>query len=98
MPIIKDLFVDLTPFWDKYVKIKPYLIPGTAEPEREFSQAPDRRDELGNSIDCILCACCYSACSMTASDDDYIGPAALLKAQRFSLIVEIPEPTNGLPS
>lgn len=83
LKVIKDLVVEMGPFWDKYKEIKPYLIPGSALPEKEFSQSTDDRERLTTIIDCILCGCCYSACPVVGTDPNYIGPAAATKAMRF---------------
>lgn len=83
LPIFKDLFVDFKPFWDKYKYIKPYLIPGNTADETERLQTQDDRKKIDLIIDCILCSSCYSSCTMTATHKDYLGPAALLKVNRF---------------
>lgn len=83
LPVMKDLFVDMAPFWQKYKYIKPYLIPGDDPGEKERLQTPDERSRLDVIIDCILCAACYGSCTVNNYDDGYLGPAALLKAQRF---------------
>jgi succinate dehydrogenase / fumarate reductase iron-sulfur subunit len=85
MPIIKDLMVDLAPFWEKYEEIKPYLMSGGAPPEKERMQSRDERSKLTGIVDCILCGCCHSSCAMTGTDPEYLGPAALAKAARFIL-------------
>lgn len=85
LPIIRDLVVDMASFWAKYDRILPFLVTGSPPPEKEISQSMDDRALIGNSIDCILCACCFSSCTMTATDPDYLGPAALLKMNRFIL-------------
>jgi succinate dehydrogenase / fumarate reductase iron-sulfur subunit len=81
--VIKDLVVDMTPFWDKYEKVRPYLITLTQNPERERLQSVEDRKKIDEYIDCILCACCYSSCSLDWWNKDYLGPAALAKAYRF---------------
>jgi len=84
MPIHKDLFVDMKPFWEKYEHIKPYLIPGKSAPTSgEQIQSPDERTRIDVLIDCILCACCHSSCPITASHEKYLGPMALLNMDRF---------------
>lgn len=83
MPVIKDLFVDMTKFWKHYKEIRPYLIPGSPPPEKERHQSIDQRKKLDGLIDCILCGSCYAACDVAGTDSDYKGPAALLKANRF---------------
>jgi succinate dehydrogenase / fumarate reductase, iron-sulfur subunit len=84
LPVIRDLFVDMDPFWEKYEYMKPYLMPGDAvSPERERFQTADDRMKLNGLVECILCLCCHASCTVTMTDPNYIGPAALLKADRF---------------
>jgi succinate dehydrogenase / fumarate reductase iron-sulfur subunit len=83
LPIVRDLVVDMAPFWAHYKKILPYLMPGNPPPEKERLQTPSDRDKLDGLIDCILCASCHASCPMTQSDESYLGPAALAKANRF---------------
>ena len=83
LTVIKDLVVDMTPFWDKYEKVRPYLITLSKDPEKERLQSIADRKKIDEFIDCILCACCYSSCSLDWWDKDYLGPAALAKAYRF---------------
>lgn len=84
MTILKDLIVDVKPFWEKYEHIKPYLIPGKSLPVTgEQVQSPDERGEIDMLIDCILCACCHSSCPVTASHEKYLGPMAFLNMNRF---------------
>jgi succinate dehydrogenase / fumarate reductase iron-sulfur subunit len=84
LPIIRDLFMDMNPFWEKYELIKPYLIPGDMlSPDRERLQTPDDRQKLNGLIECILCLCCHASCTLTMTDPEYLGPAALLKMNRF---------------
>ena len=84
MPVVRDLVVDLTEFWKQYHSIKPYLINDTPPPERERLQSPEERDRLDGLYECILCACCSSACpSFWWNPDKFVGPAGLLQAFRF---------------
>lgn len=83
LQVIKDMVVEMGPFWARLKEIKPYLIPASKPPEREFLQSTDDRERLTTVIDCILCAACYSACPVVGTDPDYTGPAALTKANRF---------------
>ena len=84
LPVIRDLIVDMTDFFKQYHSIKPYLINDTAPPERERLQSPQERDQLDGLYECILCACCSSACpSYWWNPDKYVGPAGLLQAYRF---------------
>ncbi|MFA7504639.1 MAG: succinate dehydrogenase iron-sulfur subunit [Burkholderiaceae bacterium] len=84
LPVIRDLIVDMTQFFDQYDSIKPYLINDTPPPEKERLQSPEQREELDGLYECILCACCTTACpSFWWNPDKYVGPAGLLQAYRF---------------
>ncbi|MFC1725205.1 succinate dehydrogenase/fumarate reductase iron-sulfur subunit [candidate division KSB1 bacterium] len=83
LPVIRDLFVDQTPFWKAYEYIKPYLMAGNPDPEKERAQNFDERKELDLIVDCILCSACYASCPVVDTDPKYLGPAALMKADRF---------------
>lgn len=81
--VFRDLVVDLDRFWEKYRKIKPYLIAKSEPTEKERLQNPEERGRLGNTADCILCANCHGSCAVTGTDSEYLGPSALLKIDRF---------------
>ena len=84
LPVIRDLIVDMTQFFKQYHSIKPYVINDDAPPERERLQSPAQRDELNGLYECILCACCSTACpSFWWNPDKFVGPAGLLQAYRF---------------
>jgi succinate dehydrogenase / fumarate reductase iron-sulfur subunit len=84
LPVVRDLFVDMTQFFAQYHSIRPYLINDTPPPERERLQSPLEREELDGLYECILCACCSTACpSFWWNPDKYVGPAGLLQAYRF---------------
>ncbi len=84
LPVIRDLIVDMTGFFQQYHSIKPWLVNDDPPPERERLQSPQARDELDGLYECILCACCSSACpSFWWNPDKYVGPAGLLQAYRF---------------
>lgn len=85
MEVIKDLVVDMTPFWRMYEKVKPWLIRQTADPEKEIEQSEEERSRIDQFVNCILCACCYGACPVIARDPEYLGPAAMAKLERFIL-------------
>jgi succinate dehydrogenase / fumarate reductase iron-sulfur subunit len=80
LPIIKDLVVDRTSFWEQYERVKPWLIPPAQLPEKEFRVSPEEVNALNNAETCIMCGACYSACTVVAGNKRYIGPHALLKA------------------
>lgn len=84
LPVIRDLIVDMTQFFNQYNSIKPYVIDERPMPSRERLQSPEDREELNGTIECILCACCSTACpSFWWNPDKFLGPAALLHAYRF---------------
>lgn len=85
MEIIKDLVVDMTPFWNMYEKVKPYLIRKSSDPDKEIPQTEEDRKKIDQYVNCILCASCYGACPVLARNPDYIGPAAFAKLERFML-------------
>jgi succinate dehydrogenase / fumarate reductase, iron-sulfur subunit len=85
LAIIKDLVVDMTPFWTMYEKVKPYLIRKSPDAEKEIPQTEEERKRIDQYVNCILCACCYGACPVLSRDPDYMGPAALAKLERFAL-------------
>jgi succinate dehydrogenase / fumarate reductase iron-sulfur subunit len=84
LPVVRDLIVDMTQFFNQYHSVKPYLINHDAPPERERLQSPAEREELNGLYECILCACCSTSCpSFWWNPDKYVGPAGLLQAYRF---------------
>jgi succinate dehydrogenase / fumarate reductase iron-sulfur subunit len=84
LPVVRDLVVDMTQFYNQYNKIKPYLINDTVAPEKERLQSPEERSKLDGLYECILCACCSTSCpSFWWNPDKFLGPAALLQAYRF---------------
>ena len=79
LPVIRDLIVDMSQFFKQYHSIKPYLVNDTPPPERERLQSPAEREELDGLYECILCACCSTACpSFWWNPDKFVGPAGLL--------------------
>lgn len=84
MPVIRDLVVDQTHFFDQYRHIQPWLINAAPAPATERLQSPEERARLDGLYECILCGCCTSGCpSWWWNPDKYLGPAVLLQAQRF---------------
>jgi succinate dehydrogenase / fumarate reductase iron-sulfur subunit len=80
LPIIKDLVVDRTKFWEQYLRVKPWLITPSEVPEKEYRISPEEVDALNKAETCIMCGACYSACTVVGTSDNYIGPHALLKS------------------
>ncbi len=82
LTVIKDLVVDMEKFWLHYEKIKPYLISNSTL-DKDNIVSPSERKKLDGLVECILCGLCFSACPVTSLNEDYYGPAALLKLERF---------------
>jgi succinate dehydrogenase / fumarate reductase iron-sulfur subunit len=82
--VIKDLIVDMEDFWEGYKSIRPYLVndetPGGG---RERLQSPEEREIFDDTTKCIMCAACTTACPITWTNPDWIGPAAIVNAHRF---------------
>ncbi|MCA9927220.1 MAG: succinate dehydrogenase iron-sulfur subunit [Anaerolineales bacterium] len=93
LPIIKDLVVDRSSFWEQYMRVKPWLVPPDNVPETEFRVSPEEVAALNNAEKCIMCGACYSACSVTALNKKYIGPHALLKA-----FLRVLDPRDSIPT
>ena len=83
MPVIKDLVVDMTPFWDKVRAVDPWLQPQGPEPEGEYIAPNEDMLHLAGVMDCIMCGACVSDCTVLEVDPNFLGPAALAKAYRF---------------
>ena len=83
MPVIKDLVVDMTPFWDKVKAVEPWLQPQGPEPEGEYIAPNEDMLHLAGVMDCIMCGACVSDCTVLEVDPNFLGPAALAKAYRF---------------
>ncbi|RUR13001.1 succinate dehydrogenase iron-sulfur subunit [Legionella sp. km772] len=83
-PVIRDLAVDMSQFYQQYERIEPYLQNDEAAPARERLQSPEERAQLDGLYECILCACCTSSCpSFWWNPEKFVGPAGLLQARRF---------------
>ena len=84
LPVIKDLVVDMGPFWEKFRAIKPYLDEGSGDaPVKEWRIQQEQLDQIMKEALCIQCGCCVSECNSMEADPDFLGPAALAKAARF---------------
>ncbi len=84
MAIIKDLLVDMDPFWEQYRSVKPFLVNDEIPPDgKERRQSPADRERYEDTSRCILCAACTTSCPVFWSDQSYVGPAAIVNAHRF---------------
>ena len=84
LPVVRDLVVDMSLFYNQYQKIKPFLQNEAPTGSQERLQSPEERAKLDGLYECILCACCSTSCpSFWWNPDKFIGPAGLLQAYRF---------------
>lgn len=81
--VLKDLIVDMEPFFDAYKAVRPYLLNDEPPPAAERLQSPEERELFDDSTKCILCAACTSSCPVFWVNGRYIGPAAIVNAHRF---------------
>jgi succinate dehydrogenase / fumarate reductase iron-sulfur subunit len=81
--VVKDMVVDMTQFFDSYKSIKPYLIADDAPAHTERRQSPEDRERFEDTTKCILCAACTTACPITWTNENFVGPAAIVNAHRF---------------
>ena len=84
LPVIRDLVIDMKQFYVQYEKIEPYMVNDSPAPQIERLQSQEERAKLDGLYECILCACCSTACpSFWWNPDKFIGPSGLLQAYRF---------------
>jgi succinate dehydrogenase / fumarate reductase iron-sulfur subunit len=83
LPVMKDLVVDMEPFFASYREIMPFLITSGNAPSAERLQSAEQRERFDDTTKCILCAACTSSCPVFWTDGQYFGPAAIVNAHRF---------------
>ncbi len=83
MRVIKDLIVDMEPFFDHYRSVRPYLINDEPPPAQERYQSVEQRARFDDTTKCILCAACTTSCPSFWASEQYVGPAAMVQAHRF---------------
>jgi succinate dehydrogenase / fumarate reductase iron-sulfur subunit len=83
MRVIKDLIVDMEPFFEHYRSVLPFFINDEEPPEKERLQSIDERERFDDTTKCILCACCTTSCPSFWANEKYLGPAAIVAAHRF---------------
>jgi len=83
LPVIKDLVVDMEPFFAQYRSVLPYLVNTDDPGYKERHQSPEDRERFDDTTKCILCACCTTSCPVYWGNSDYVGPAAIVNAHRF---------------
>lgn len=81
--VIKDMIVDMEPFFEHFRSVLPYFINNDPEPAKERMQSPEERARFDDTTKCILCAACTTSCPSFWSNEQYVGPAAIVNAHRF---------------
>ncbi|HEX2274262.1 MAG TPA: succinate dehydrogenase iron-sulfur subunit, partial [Acidimicrobiales bacterium] len=83
LPVLKDLVVDMEPFFEQYRSVKPWLVNATDAGPVERRQSPEERARYDDTTKCILCAACTTSCPVFWGNESYVGPAAIVNAHRF---------------
>ncbi|HSE09804.1 MAG TPA: succinate dehydrogenase iron-sulfur subunit [Nocardioidaceae bacterium] len=83
LPVLKDLVVDMEPFFEAYRSVMPFLVTNGNEPTRERLQSQEDRERFDDTTKCILCAACTTSCPVYWTDGQYFGPQAIVGAHRF---------------
>lgn len=84
LPVLKDMIVDMEPFFDSYRAVMPYMVNDEVPADgRERLQSPEERARFDDTTKCILCAACTTSCPSFWADGEYVGPAAIVNAHRF---------------
>jgi succinate dehydrogenase / fumarate reductase iron-sulfur subunit len=83
LPVVKDLIVDMEPFFEQYRSVKPFLVNDEPPPLKERPQSQEQRALFDDTTKCILCAACTTSCPSYWASGEYIGPAAFVQAHRF---------------
>ena len=81
--VLKDLVVDMEPFFAQYRSVKPWLVNSGDPGDRERLQSPEERARYDDTTKCILCAACTTSCPIFWANESYVGPAAIVNAHRF---------------
>ncbi len=83
MPVLKDMIVDMDPFFESYRKVMPYFINDEPAPAQERIQSVEERERFDDTTKCILCGACTSSCPSFWANGEYLGPSAIVNAHRF---------------
>ena len=83
LPVVKDLVVDMQPFFAQYRSVLPWLVADDDPGYTERRQSPEQRERFDDTTKCILCAACTTSCPVFWSNGSYVGPAAIVQAHRF---------------
>ena len=81
--VLKDMIVDMEPFFEHYRSVMPYFVNDDPPPKQERPQSPEQRERFDDTTKCILCAACTTSCPSFWANEKYVGPAAIVNAHRF---------------
>ncbi|OGO66148.1 MAG: succinate dehydrogenase iron-sulfur subunit [Chloroflexi bacterium RBG_19FT_COMBO_55_16] len=81
--VLKDMIVDMEPFFEHYRSVMPYFVNDDPPPKQERLQSPEQRERFDDTTKCILCAACTTSCPSFWANEKYVGPAAIVNAHRF---------------
>jgi len=94
LPVKKDLIVDMEPFFINYKSVMPYFINNGSQPEKEHIQSIEEQERFDDTAKCILCGACTTSCPSFWSNDEYVGPAAIVNAHRLFSTAATKAPQN----
>jgi len=83
LPVLKDMIVDMDPFFNHYKSVMPYFVNDDSTPAQERIQSIEERERFDDTTKCILCGACTTSCPSFWANDEYVGPAAIVAAHRF---------------
>ena len=85
LPVLKDLIVDMEPFFEHYRSVMPFFVNNDPVPTDGRERLQDAEDQqiINDTTNCILCACCTTSCPSFWANGEYVGPAAMVQAHRF---------------
>jgi len=83
LSVLKDMIVDMEPFFVHYKSVMPYFINDEPNPAQERIQSIEDRERFDDTTKCILCGACTTSCPSFWANDEYVGPAAIVNAHRF---------------
>jgi succinate dehydrogenase / fumarate reductase iron-sulfur subunit/fumarate reductase iron-sulfur subunit len=83
LPIVRDLIVDMEPFWAEWRRVTPWFVPAEGEP-RTLAAGDPSRAAVEAGLDCISCGACWSACDLAGGANGFRGPAALNRAMTLA--------------
>jgi succinate dehydrogenase / fumarate reductase iron-sulfur subunit/fumarate reductase iron-sulfur subunit len=84
LPVVRDLIVDTTPFWDAWRAVEPWFTPPADGEARVLPAGDPSREAVEAGLDCISCGACWTACDLAGAGSAFVGPAALNRAMTLA--------------